>query len=103
MDCFDERTAAAGIADSGYAMGVLTADYDNDGGQDLHITCYGDNILYRNEGTGRFVDATAQMGVGDGGFGNGAAASDWDLDGDLDIFVANYLAFRYYPDRACFR
>ena len=87
---FDERTATAGVADSGYAMGALAADYDNDGDQDLYITCYGDNILYRNEGAGRFVDATAQMGVGDGGFGTGVAAGDWDLDGDVDILVTNF-------------
>ena len=100
---FDERTATAGVADSGYAMGALAADYDNDGDQDLYITCYGDNILYRNDGSGRFVDATVQMGVGDGGFGTGVAAGDWDLDGDIDIFVANYLDCRSDPDRACFR
>ena len=55
------------------------------------ITCYGENILYRNEGQGHFVDASAQMGVGDGGFGAGAAAGDWDLDEDLYVYVVNSL------------
>ena len=32
MGRFDDHTAVARIAYSGYAMGVLTADYDNDGG-----------------------------------------------------------------------
>ena len=88
---FDDRSAAAGLADSAYGMGTLVADYDNDGDQDLYITCYGENILYRNEGQGHFVDASAQMGVGDGGFGAGAAAGDWDLDEDLYVYVVNSL------------
>ena len=84
-------------------MGVVAADYDNDGDSDLYITCYGANILYRNLGDGRFADVTATAGVGDEGFGAGAAFGDWDLDGDLDLYVANYLDFRADSDRACFR
>ena len=100
---FAERTQAAGVGDSGCGMGVVAADYDNDGASDLYITCYGANILYRNVGDGRFADVTVTSGVGDEGFGTGAAFGDWDLDGDLDLYVANYLDFRADSDRACFR
>lgn len=100
---FAERTQAAGVKNSGCGMGVVAADYDNDGDSDLYITCYGANILYRNLGDGRFADVTATASVGDEGFGAGAAFGDWDLDGDLDLYVANYLDFRADSDRACFR
>lgn len=100
---FVERTQAAGVEHSGRGMGVVAADYDNDGDTDLYITCYGANILYRNLGDGRFADATASAAVGDEGFGAGAAFADWDLDGDLDLYVANYVDFRADPQRACFR
>ena len=100
---FTDRTAAAGVGDSGYGMGVVAADFDGDGDQDLYITSYGPNLLYRNEGAGRFADLTRSFGAGDEGFGTGAAVGDWDLDGDLDLYVANYLDCRADPDRACFR
>ena len=100
---FEERTGRAGVGHSGYGMGAVAADYDNDGDQDLYITCYGANILYRNDVEGLFTDATAAAGVGDEGFGAGATFGDWDLDGDLDLYVANYLDFGADPDRACFR
>jgi hypothetical protein len=100
---FANRTEEAEVENSGYGMGVVAADYDNDGDQDLYITCYGANILYRNDGNGRFVDVTTAAGVGDEGFGTGAAFGDWDLDGDLDLYVANYLDCRADQDRTCFR
>jgi enediyne biosynthesis protein E4 len=93
---FADSTAASGLANSGYGMGVVAADVDNDGDQDLYITAYGANLLYRNEGGGRFVDDTQAAGVGDDGFGSGACLADYDNDGDLDLFAANYL--RYVPE-----
>ena len=46
-------------------MGTCIADYDNDGFQDLYVTAYGPNVLYRNNGNGTFTDVTARAGVGD--------------------------------------
>ena len=46
-------------------MGVATGDYDNDGWEDLYITCFGPNHLFRNNGDGTFTDVTARAGVGD--------------------------------------
>jgi len=48
------------------------------------------DVLYRNEGGGRFVDVTEQAGIG-AGFGNGLGfvVADFDGDGWPDIFVAN--------------
>ena len=91
---FEEVAAKAGVDDPGWAMGVSVADFDNDGNDDLYVTCFGPNKLYHNLGNGKFVDVTARAGVGDARFSTGAAWGDYDRDGDLDLFVANYVDFK---------
>ena len=91
---FEEVAGKAGVADPGWGMGVAVADYDNDGFDDLYVTCFGPNRLYRNRGNGTFEDVTARAGVGDPRFSTGAAWGDYDRDGDLDLFVANYVDFK---------
>ncbi len=63
---FTDVTAAAKVEGEGYAMGVATADYDNDGDQDLFATGVNQNILFRNEGDGRFSDVTARARLAGG-------------------------------------
>ena len=62
---FEDVAAKAGVADPGWAMGVSVADYDNDGYDDLYVTCFGPNRLYHNRGNGTFDDVTAKAGVSD--------------------------------------
>ncbi len=90
---FEDVAAKAGLADPGWAMGVSVADFDNDGDDDLYVTCFGANRLYRNSG-GKFEDVTAKAGVGDARFSTGSAWGDYDRDGDLDLFVTNYVDFK---------
>jgi hypothetical protein len=47
------------------------------------------NVLFRNDGQGRFTDVTAEAGVGGRGWGGDVAAFDYDDDGRLDLFVTN--------------
>ena len=75
-------------------MGVVAGDFDNDGWDDLYVTCYGPNRLYRNSGDGTFSDVTEKSGVGDPRWSTGAAFADYDGDGWLDLFVANYVDVR---------
>jgi hypothetical protein len=72
-----------------YGIGVAVGDYDNDGNDDIYITCVGPNHLFRNLGGGKFVDVTARAGVGDPGFSTSAVWFDYDNDGKLDLFVGN--------------
>ncbi len=92
---FEEVTAAAGLARTGWASGVCAGDYDNDGWTDLFVTYFGSNVLYRNRGDGRFEDATTAAGLAAPGirWGSGCTFVDIDRDGRLDLFVANYLRF----------
>src|SRR5688572_30264373 len=53
---FTDATASSGLGDQGYGLGVATADYDNDGDQDVYISNFGPNKLYRSNGNGTFSD-----------------------------------------------
>jgi enediyne biosynthesis protein E4 len=91
---FVDVTDKAGVGYPGWGMGAVAADFDNDGWDDLYVTCYGPNRLYRNAGDGTFSDVTARAGVGDPRWSAGAAFADYDGDGWLDLFVANYVDVR---------
>jgi len=72
-----------------HGNGVLTADVDGDGLQDLYfLTQLGANELWRNAGGGKFEDWTAKSGLGLGEKVSVTGAfADYDNDGDPDIFV----------------
>ena len=87
----------AGVEDPSWSMGVAVGDYDGDGQDDLYVTNYGANALYRNRGDGAFAAVAAQAGVAGDGFSTSAAFFDYDLDGDLDLYVAHYVVFDIEP------
>jgi hypothetical protein len=86
-------TDKAGVGDIGFGMGVAIGDYNNDGFDDLYVTCLGPNHLFRNNGNGTFTEVTTRAGVGDPRWSTGAAFVDYDNDGKLDLFVSNYVDF----------
>jgi len=88
---FTDITQAAGLMRKGWGMGVAVADFDNDGWQDLYVTGYGGNVLYRNLGNCKFEDVTEKAGLRVGGFSTGAAWGDYDRDGKVDLFVPRYV------------
>ncbi len=88
---FVDVTDKAGVGYPGWGMGAVSADFDNDGWDDLYVTCYGPNRLYHNNHDGTFSDVTEKAGVGDPRWSTGAAFADYDGDGWLDLFVANYV------------
>lgn len=90
---FTEVGEKAGVSDVGWGMGVAVGDYNNDGFDDLYVTCLGPDHLFKNNGNGTFTDVTAKAGVSDPRWSTGASFFDYDHDGYLDLFVANYVDF----------
>ena len=101
---FEDVTETAGVTgrpQNQYGMGVAVGDYDNDGFDDLYVTNYGANTLYRNSGKGTFADVTASAGVAAGGWSASAGFVDYDNDGHLDLFVTRYLQWGFQHNRYC--
>jgi len=90
---FTDVTDRAGVGDIGWGMGAAVGDYNNDGFDDLYVTCLGPNHLLKNNGDGTFTDVTQKANVGDPRWSTGAAFLDYDNDGQLDLFVSNYVDF----------
>ena len=82
----------------GPALGVSTADFDNDGWMDIYVGNDGmPNQLWINQKNGTFKDMAFLNGAAVNGAGNSEAsmgidAGDFDNDGDEDLFVTNWLA-----------
>ncbi len=97
---FRDVTDETGTGDTGFGMGCVAGDLDNDGDPDLLVTNYGANRLYRNDGGKEFAEIAAAAGVDDASWSLGAALLDYDGDGLLDVYVGNYVVFD--PDYRAF-
>ena len=116
---FTDVTQTARVGTPLWSTGCAFADLDKDGDLDLFVTNYvaadnarnpfcGNarlktrfychplnfdplpNVVYRNDGNGRFSDMSAESGIGAlRGNGLGVAVADYDNDSWPDVFVAN--------------
>src|SRR5262249_51023496 len=59
---FEDVTRQAGLAIQMYGMGCAVGDYDNDGHDDLFVSCLGPDHLFHNNGDGTFTDVTGKAG-----------------------------------------
>jgi hypothetical protein len=99
---FVDVTDEAGVGDERHGMAAAAPDYDNDGDQDLFVTNFGRNTLYRNDGKGRFTDVTEAAGLGAcERYHSSCAFADFDGDGDLDLYVCGYVDFRVDDGKVC--
>jgi hypothetical protein len=104
---FADVTEQAGLAGTGYDIGVAVGDYDNDGYEDIFVAGVHRNTLYHNNGDGTFTDVTAKAGLAqpDKQYGPlwsvGAAWVDVNNDGLLDLFVVNYMSWDVNKEPDC--
>jgi len=95
---FSDVSDAAGIlgANGTYGLGVLTADFDNDGWPDIYVADDSTaSALYQNKKNGKFQDIAIEAGCalspdGKPQAGMGVSAADYDMDGNLDIVKTNF-------------
>jgi enediyne biosynthesis protein E4 len=95
---FTDVSEAAGIlgASGTYGLGVLTADFDNDGWPDIYVADDSTaSALYQNKKNGKFQDIAIESGCalspdGKPQAGMGVSAADYDMDGNLDIVKTNF-------------
>ncbi|HEY3936029.1 MAG TPA: CRTAC1 family protein [Bryobacteraceae bacterium] len=106
---FTDVSEAAGILKPGgrYGLGVVAADFDNDGWPDIYVACdMTPSLLFHNLRNGTFEERGAEAGVAynfDGALqaGMGVAVADYDGDGLLDIAKTNFsgdLTSLYHND-----
>jgi hypothetical protein len=99
---FTETAAAAGVAnETGVGHSCVFIDVDNDGDQDLFVTNWGSNVLFRNQlmetGSPTFVDITDTAGLTDSGRTITSAWGDYDGDGYLDVYLAKHMYCTHDP------
>ena len=95
---FTDVSETSGILQTSgtYGLGVLTADFDNDGWPDIYVANDSvASILYQNKKNGKFTDVALEAGCalspdGKPQAGMGISAGDYDLDGNLDIVKTNF-------------
>jgi hypothetical protein len=99
---FTDVSEKAGILAPGgrYGLGVVAADFDNDGWTDIYVACdQTASLLYRNRRDGTFEERGSAAGVAynfDGRLqaGMGVAVADYDGNGFLDIAKTNFSGDR---------
>ena len=90
---FQDVTDQTGVGGQGrWSTGATFADVDGDNDLDLYVCAYrGSNLLYINQGDGKFQEKAEAHGLDYDGASIMMAFSDYDRDGDLDAYLlTNY-------------
>ena len=95
---FADVTAASGVdKEFGHGLGVISADFNDDGWPDLYVANDGDpNQLWMNQKNGSFKNEALLAGAavnrdGKAEAGMGVDAADFDANGTDDIFITHLM------------
>ncbi len=95
---FEDVTVAAGVSkEFGHGLGIVTADFNDDGWIDMYVANDGDpNQLWTNQKNGTFVNDALLAGAsvnrnGQAEAGMGVDVGDFDGNGTEDIFVTHLM------------
>jgi enediyne biosynthesis protein E4 len=95
---FADVTAASGVdKEFGHGLGVVCADFNDDGWQDIYVANDGDpNQLWLNQKNGTFKNEALLAGAavnrdGKAEAGMGVDAGDFDANGTDDIFITHLM------------
>jgi len=94
---FTDVSVESGVAlSAGTGMGIVSADYDDDGDTDVFVcNDTAQNFLFINDGTGKFTEMGVVIGAAYNSYGSenasmGVDCGDYDNDGRLDFFMTSY-------------
>lgn len=94
---FTDTNVESGVGrHAGSGMGMVCADYDNDGDTDVFVlNDVAGNFLFENDGAGRFEQVGLMSGAAYNGYGDelgsmGIDSADYDNDGWFDFFMTSY-------------
>jgi enediyne biosynthesis protein E4 len=95
---FTDVSEKAGIfpVNGTFGLGVLVADFDNDGWPDIYVANDSQpSLLYQNQKNGTFKEIGVEAGCalsadGKPQAGMGVSAADYDGDGNLDVVKTNF-------------
>jgi len=97
---FEDISQSAGVeGNGGWCTGANFVDINNDGLLDIYVCKSGapgasksqrTNLLYINQGEGKFNEQATVFGINESGFSIQSSFFDADNDGDLDLYVTNH-------------
>lgn len=89
---FRDVTESSGINTLGrWCTGVTFVDIEGDGDLDLYVCCLNSpNLLFINQGEGRFVESANTLGIAWKGASVMAAFADMNRDGRLDLYLLTH-------------
>ncbi len=94
---FTDVSQSSGVSlHAGTGMGMVCADYDDDGDTDVFVlNDVHENFFFQNDGSGNFEEAGTLNGAaynvyGDENASMGVDCADYDNDGRLDFYMTSY-------------
>ncbi len=91
---FVDASDVAGISDFAFGLGLVVDDFNADGHLDVYVSNDFDegDLLYLNDGTGKFTNAVMRLMKHTANYGMGCDAADINNDGFVDLVQAD-MAF----------